>query len=266
VQAALGGPVAVELTSAVTALLAWDPVALAASGCLRKLAPQATGVLVDALLDRTQDVAVRRRLPAILEQGQPKLAVWGLWNGLGDEHVEVRYRCGRSLARLKARGHDSAYTAADVFAAVKREVERAAPSRPGDRGGDQDDDDDDDDDDAAPQDRLLRRVMEQRSSSPLDLIFTLLALTLPPEPVRMALGALVTENAALRGTALEYLESVLPADVKVALWPLLEAGPGPAPIRATTARPDREALAARLRLSQEIIRTDLVRQTEKPQA
>jgi hypothetical protein len=38
-----------------------------------------------------------------------------------------------------------------------------------------------------------------------------------------------TDDAELRGTALEYLESILPADVRAQLWPLLEGEPTPAP-------------------------------------
>ena len=55
-------------------------------------------------------------------------------------------------------------------------------------------------------------------------VFTLLSIVLPPEPLRIAYRGLHTNDTALRGTALEYLESVLPADVREALWPFIEGG------------------------------------------
>src|SRR6185436_12262581 len=80
-------------------------------------------------------------------------------------------------------------------------------------------------------------------------IFTVLGLALPPEPLRIALHAVQTDDPELRGTALEYLESILPPDVRAQLWPLLE-GEGGAPQVETTApaaelpEPARTAIAA----------------------
>ena len=53
-------------------------------------------------------------------------------------------------------------------------------------------------------------------------VFTVLGLALPAEPLRIALSAVQADDPALRATALEYLESILPADVRAQLWPLLE--------------------------------------------
>ena len=44
-------------------------------------------------------------------------------------------------------------------------------------------------------------------------MFTLLSLAVEREPLQIAYWALLGEDAALRGTALEYLENVLPEDV-----------------------------------------------------
>ena len=44
-------------------------------------------------------------------------------------------------------------------------------------------------------------------------IFTLLSLALEPEPLRIAWAALRGRDRALRGTALEYLDTVLPDDI-----------------------------------------------------
>jgi hypothetical protein len=59
--------------------------------------------------------------------------------------------------------------------------------------------------------------------------FNLLALALEREPVRIAARAFTSDDAYVRGTALEYLDTVLPARVFSALRPLLTAtGPSPA--------------------------------------
>ena len=60
-------------------------------------------------------------------------------------------------------------------------------------------------------------------------VFNLLALALEREPVRIAARAFATDDVYVRGTALEYLETVLPAPLFSAFQPLLTAtGPPPA--------------------------------------
>ena len=56
----------------------------------------------------------------------------------------------------------------------------------------------------------------------LEHIFRLLSLCLPREPLHVAFQALHTDDAYLRGTALEYLESILPSGVRENLWQFLE--------------------------------------------
>jgi hypothetical protein len=68
--------------------------------------------------------------------------------------------------------------------------------------------------------------MLAHAGSALEHVFTMLGLALPADPLRIALHAVQTDESALRETALEYLESILPADVRVQLWPLLEADTG----------------------------------------
>jgi hypothetical protein len=54
-------------------------------------------------------------------------------------------------------------------------------------------------------------------------VFNLLALALEREPVRIAARAFTSDDAYVRGTALEYLETVLPPGMFSALQPLLTA-------------------------------------------
>ena len=52
-------------------------------------------------------------------------------------------------------------------------------------------------------------------------MFTMLSLVLPRQPLKIAFRSLTTGDTQLRGTALEYLENVLPPRVRQALWPFL---------------------------------------------
>ena len=71
----------------------------------------------------------------------------------------------------------------------------------------------------------------------------MLSLSLPRQPLRVAFRALHTEDQGLRGTALEYLESVLPEAVRRSLWPFLEDDRP----RERPARPREEILADLMR-------------------
>jgi HEAT repeat protein len=151
-------------------------------------------------VDSRLDPAVRRRAARILKGSPTPRAVEGLLLGLLDPVVSVRIECGRVLGVLKAAKPDLAVRADAVFDAVKREL--GAPDAAGDPAS-------------------------------LDHVFALLSLVLEAEPVLISLQALRGESADLRGTALEYLENVLPRPVHDALWPRLGVrGHGPASPRA----------------------------------
>jgi hypothetical protein len=62
-----------------------------------------------------------------------------------------------------------------------------------------------------------------RADGNLEHLFTLLALLLPGDAVRIAFRAVHSDDRQLRGTAFEYLESATPADTRRMLLPFLEA-------------------------------------------
>jgi hypothetical protein len=133
----------------------------------------------------------------VLKACATQRAADGLVLGLHDERFEVRYPCGLALARITGRNPSLHLSRKQVLGAALREIEgdrrmqeagpRAAP------GGD-------------PGDRALEHV------------FTLLSLVLERESMQMAYRALVSADQRLRGTALEYLENVLPDAVRDSLW------------------------------------------------
>ena len=90
-------------------------------------------------------------------------------------------------------------------------------------------------------------------------VFNLLGLALEREPVRIAALAFDTDDAYLRGTALEYLETVLPAALYAALKPRLAAAGAPAPPRRAAAEVRAELLdaGATMRMSLRDVRRQL---------
>ena len=72
---------------------------------------------------------------------------------------------------------------------------------------------------------------------------------LPAEPLRIAYRGLQTTDKSLRGTALEYLESVLPSEVCKPLWPFLESDREP----RSASRPKDDVLQELLRSNQSIL-------------
>jgi hypothetical protein len=244
VERMLAQPLAVDLAMHAIPLVAWEPVAQLAARRLREVAPKITGQLVDALLDSETDFGIRCKLPAIIADGEPALAALGLWRALADARFEVRYRVGKALARLRDGGVPVSATDKHVFDAVEREVRvdtriwRSYRLLDGFEGSESD--------------QLVYRVLEQRSATALDHVFTLLGLALPAEPLRISLQALGTDDRVLRGTALEYLEGVLPSRIREPLWPFLEIDPR----ELTVTRLPRDLVSA-LRLSHPSILANL---------
>ena len=205
--ALLAGPIPVEVVPIVVGLVdSDDEIARDACNALRIIAPRSTGLLVDALTDQTRGEKLRRRLPSVLSKGLPELAVWGLWRGLGDPSFDVRYYCSIALAALGVDIRVGHVGREEVFEYVRKELhvdpsEWKARTLVGDPVVENQDDD---------------------KHYGLAHVFRVLGLVLPAEPLRVALHAVQTEDAALRGVALEYLEGILPPDVRAQLWPLLD--------------------------------------------
>jgi ATP:ADP antiporter, AAA family len=187
---------------------------------LRRVAPRVTGQLVDALLDPTLDAGVRRRLPRVLKAAPSARAAHGLLAAVSDERLDVRVAAVQGLARMCEQAPALAPAREVVFALAGREL--GADGESG-AGG------------AAP------LAADRR----LDHVFTLLALALDRDALTAALHALRLGDARLRGTALEWLDNVLPEELRTALWPHLKVAPAP---RAP--RPENEVREELLQSSQ----------------
>ena len=196
----------------VIPLLAWDPVAEDAVRALRKVAEERVGELIDALLDPNQPFAVRRRLARVFSICVSQRAVDGLMLGLEDLRFEVRFQCGRSLASIIEKNPRVRIDRERVFDVVRKEVTVGRPVWQSHRLLDSID----------PEQRsFVDEFLKDRAGQSLAHVFTLLSLVLPTAPLQIAYRGLHTDDPKLRGTALEYLEGVLPQDLSQRLWPFL---------------------------------------------
>ncbi len=249
---ALATPLPVDLVPAVIPLLGRDDVSRAALRSLQYAPAEALPLLHTALFDATLDVAIRRRLPFAIAAHHTPEARDSLLAGLADARFEVRSRCGLALVHLVEAEPSLAPGREVILGAVLREVDverdvwegRALlPLLPGEESA-----------------TVLGEVLRERADQSLAHLFSLLSLILPAGPLRAAYRGLQAADPHLRGTALEYLEQVLPEEVRRGLWHVLEASgkeaAHPAPEQAIND-------AVRARQSMEF-RLDLLRSGEKP--
>jgi AAA family ATP:ADP antiporter len=236
------GPLAPPLIPHVIPLLAWDDVARKAIAALRQTGPIAAEDLVARLLDPDEDFTIRRRIPLVLATYKDRAAMEGLIGGLADRRFEVRYRSGLALAHLADLDPTLAMTREAAFQAVLREVESGAGVWESRNLLDRMDDES-----WSP---VMDEFVRDRANRSLEHVFTLLALALPRQPLRIAFRGLHTDDPLLRGTALEYLESALPPEIRRPLWPYLEDN---RPKRPGLGRPASDALHALLQSSESIV-------------
>src|SRR5262249_11287054 len=145
------------------------------------------------LLDPDYDFTVRRRVPRVLAFLPSMRSVEGLFAALEDQRFEVRFYSGRALYLL-LRDHTGLSVAPDrVWAAINREVSlqqsvwrthRLLDSR-----------------DSGDKEWFFDEELRDRADRNLEHLFTLLALLLPMDAVRIAFRALHTDDRQLKGTA-----------------------------------------------------------------
>ena len=240
------GPLPDEAVEIAIPMLAWDAVAADAGDALRARVPEAAGRLIAALLDPDEAFAVRRRLPVVLAAAPTQEVADGLLAGLDDARFEVRYRCGLALNRVVSKNPKVAIDRRRIVDTVEREVGVDRRVWESYRVLDQDEDES-----WSP---MFDEVLHRRASRALAHVFTMLALVLPRRPLQLAFRGLHVADPHVRGTALEYLETVLPESVRRSLWGFLEDTRTGAPRR----RP-RDAILQDLLASDATIAMDLER-------
>lgn len=195
-----------HLVPHVISLLGRDDVSNDAVRTLRDAGDGVVGQLVDVLLDPQADSIVRRRIPQVLAGSGSQVAMIGLLQALDDPAFELRFRAAGALVRSRDAYSGFSIPRDVVLDATTSECRRIK-STPG------------------------AGAINEEEDRGLELVFRLLSLVLDPEPVRLAQRAFQSQDAHLRGTALEYLETVVPPNVLQELRPLIGATP---PARAQT--------------------------------
>ena len=214
IRAMLAGGAEPELLPHVLALLGRDELSKSAIQFLTPIADRHAGQLLDALLNESTGFAIRRRIPRLLRASPRQLVADGLLLGLNDRRFEVRYECGRALAALAVMNRLLRFSPAEIFGYIQKEAAVSKPVWESHRLLDQAEDAE-----ASP---IFDEFLRGRTSRGLQHIFALLSLVLPAEPLRLAFQALHVDDPQLRGTALEYLSSVLPRETRDRLWPLID--------------------------------------------
>jgi len=239
-------------------LLARDDVAREAFLALQRVSARHVGQLVDALLDPGGDFVIRRRIPGVLVETRDPRVIAGLTQGLSDERFEVRFRCGRALARMLEAGSDLKIDRDRILSAIHREATIGQKVWESQRLLDKLED--------GSGEGFVDEFLRERAGRSLEHVFTLLSLVLPREPLRIAFRGLYAGDPLLRGTALEYLESVLPVPIRDVLWPYLDTDGVSRRKTASAPRERQEVLQDLLRSNQSIeISLDALRELRRGQ-
>ncbi|HET7542685.1 MAG TPA: hypothetical protein VFK05_22595 [Polyangiaceae bacterium] len=193
IRALLSGPALdPRLAAFVIPHLGEDALAKPAVEALRAMGPAIFGVLSEAMHSTTLPSVVRRRIPHVLRSARGERVVYSLFGALSCSAIEVRYRAALALSEVIRDDRELLPEPARVHALVLKEVS----------GG--------------PLDRAS-----------IDHVFALLALTMHRGSLELARQGVLSEDRKLRGTALEYLESLLPEAVRSPLVTALAELAGP---------------------------------------
>jgi len=241
------------LATHVIPLLASDEVSVDVVSALRRISSEVTGQLVDTLLNHQQPVAVRRRVPRILSANATQRAADGLLLGLGDLRFEVRCQCGVALESISNKNPEVHIPTSRILEVVGREVTAGRKVWEIRRLLD--------DTEETSRPSIADDLVRDRANRSLRHVFRLLSLVLSKEPLRIAFQGLHTDDENLRGVALEYLERILPTEIRQRLWPFLED-------RRPASRKERpvEDIVASLMCSNESIGLNLAELRKKRQS
>lgn len=231
IKRTLQRPVAPELTAFVTPILGHKTLGKDAEQALAALGGAITGILTDSLQDARLSRSARARVARLLGRIDSARAREGLFEGLASEAALVVLECARAIASQARAFPATPLEKERIFravAAVFDRRDRISGSIPpsaisDDSGGNAGSATDD-----------LTSKLDPR----VQVALALLAAVVDKESVDLAARALAAGDAALRGTALEFLENVLPEPAKSALLQTLAARPA----RSLTRRTQMELL------------------------
>jgi hypothetical protein len=171
-----------RLAAFVVPHLANDQLAKPALHALRAMGQDVVGLLADVMLSETQPLAVRRRVPHVLRGVRGPRVVAALKRALSADALEVRYRAALALLEVAPEECALLPESKEVFALALAEVERGP-----------------------------------LSPAAVDHVFALLSLCTERGSIELVRQGLRSDDRKLRGTALAFLESLLPEAVRTTL-------------------------------------------------
>jgi hypothetical protein len=181
------------LAAFVIPLIARDDVGAQAMNALGSFGVRVIGQLADALLDAEHhSPTVRRRLVRVLATFQSARAAAALASALDDAEFDVRCQVVRGLEEMAESGVVTPLARATAVAAAARDLGA--------------------NDNTAQAERVEHALR-------------LLGLVFDREAFRLSRAALSSSDPKLHGTALEYLDNVLPSAIKSALFAVLPSQP-----------------------------------------
>ena len=224
-------------------LLARDDLASEVARALAGVTVQASGQLVDALRVTDADVKLRCRVARLLAESDSPAAVAGLVDTLGDANFAVRHQAALSLVRLSQRNPKLHFDTEIILGFARREIEQGRATWGKEIALATQEDDE-----------PIVGDLRERANRSLAQVIAVLSLVVESEPLWIAFQALHTDVEQLRGTALEYLENILPDDIRAALWPLLGEIPTSAQTRRARQQITEELLGAKQSILEQLRR------------
>ena len=198
---------------ALLRLLARDALSRRAIAVLSDMQDIPTPYLASELANEAGDFVIRRRIPRVFARAGGQDADAALLGALTANRFEIRYRAASAL--MSRRQADLPTADVDrgeiLWRAVRAELGRERPVWELQRLLDTWDKDDD----------SVSGRAQHRGALSLKHTFRLLSLVLDPDAVRAAYQGIESNDERLLGLALEYLEQVLPDDVRERLWPFI---------------------------------------------
>jgi hypothetical protein len=183
-----------SLAAFVIPLIARADVGAQAMNVLGSFGARVVGQLADSLLDAGGvSPTVRRRLVRVIANARGPWAAAALASALEDPDFDVRRQVVRGLEEISEAGVSTPIGRTPALAAAARELDGSDGPPDPDR---------------------------------VDHVLRLLGLVFDREAFRLARAALGHADAKLHGTALEYLDNVLPAAIKMPLFAVLPSQPG----------------------------------------
>jgi hypothetical protein len=202
-----------ELLPELARLLARDVLMDEVVAALTRSEEPSVRYLNVLLADESTDFVIRRRIPRVLALVGGSEADDALLDALSANRFEIRYRSAIALMRRRSSDLPTSERDVDtlVWEAIRLEAGRGQPVWEMQKLLDGEPDEDD----------LVSKRIGVRGELSLEHTFRLLSLVLEPEVVRAAFHGIILDDEKLKNFSLEYLEQILPTDIRKRLWPFI---------------------------------------------